>query len=151
MKPTDRRKRLIAALHVAKAKAALDDDTYRAVLRNHCSFADGQTPSSKAMSAYEILSALNDICARAGIQRPRHHGRPSVTPERSAQIKKIEAMLADKGRRQGRSVPWAYADAMAKKLCGVDKVAWCSPEQLNKLIAALSYDQHRMDARGGAA
>lgn len=52
-------------------------------------------------------------------------------------MRKIEALLADARR------PWAYADAIALHSFGVERVAFCSDEQLRKIVAMLSYDQRR--------
>lgn len=149
MKPAEKRKRLIAALHIAKAKAGLDDDTYRDVLAHHYQPRPGERPSAKNMATHQIGAALREISEKSGIPMPNQHKKPVVSAERAALIDKIEALLADKGRRQGRTVPWAYADGMAKRMCNVEKVQWCTPEQLAKLVAALSIDQKRMD-RGAA-
>lgn len=73
---------------------------------------------------------------------------PKASKGRQGLISKIGALLADKAKRQGSTVPWSYADAIAKKVCGVDKVQWCNQEQLRKVVAALSKDQKRMKKKG---
>ncbi|MGL4885496.1 MAG: phage protein GemA/Gp16 family protein [Aeromonas veronii] len=49
----------------------------------------------------------------------------------------MEAQLAAAGRT------WAYADAMAMRICKVERLEWCDEPQLQKLIAALNYDANR--------
>ena len=39
--------------------------------------------------------------------------------------------------------PWEYADGMAKKMFKVEKLIWCTPQQLHKLVAALEYAKAR--------
>ena len=75
-------------------------------------------------------------------------GRPHNMncPERGAQLKKIEALLTD-----GR-LSWAYADGIAKRMFKIARVAFCAPEQLGKIIAALIYQaERRTKKQGGAA
>ena len=47
------------------------------------------------------------------------------------ELKKIEALLAEARR------PWSYADAIAKRMYRVERVAWCTPDQARGLVAAL--------------
>lgn len=53
------------------------------------------------------------------------------------QLRKIEAQLADAKR------PWAYVDAIARRMFGVARVGFCDPSQLGKIIAALAIDAKR--------
>ncbi|MFV2949690.1 phage protein GemA/Gp16 family protein, partial [Pseudomonas japonica] len=62
---------------------------------------------------------------------------PNPSDERKALIGKIEAQLTEAAR------PWAYADAMAVRMFQVERVEWCDPEQLRRLVAALAYDARR--------
>jgi phage gp16-like protein len=39
--------------------------------------------------------------------------------------------------------PWSYADALAKRICKVDKIIWVPGDQLHKVIAALRYQARR--------
>jgi phage gp16-like protein len=68
-------------------------------------------------------------------------GRPPANKTKDALIGKIEAHLADAKR------PWAYVNAMCKRMFGVDVVQWCDCSQLHKLVAALEYDQKRRKER----
>ena len=58
---------------------------------------------------------------------------------KQAMLKKIEAYLAEAGR------PWSYAHAMAKRMSAkkVERIQWCTPADLHKIIAALEYDARR--------
>ena len=58
-------------------------------------------------------------------------------PERGPQLRKIEALLADNG------LSWAYADGIARRMFKISRVAFCAPEQLWKIISALSYMAQR--------
>jgi phage gp16-like protein len=39
---------------------------------------------------------------------------------------------------------------MAKKMFKIDRVDWCKPDQLHKIVAALSYHQKRKTGGYGA-
>jgi len=64
-------------------------------------------------------------------------------------MKKIEALLSEKGRVEGSYVPWDYAKAILQRQCGVERLEWASPEQLRGLIAALDKDARRKGRRRG--
>jgi uncharacterized protein DUF1018 len=66
-------------------------------------------------------------------------GRPKNMndPEKGKMLKKIEAILAEAGR------PWSYVHTMTKRMFGLDRVEWCHPGQLHKLISSLMYDAKR--------
>lgn len=141
---TSNRRRLIGKLHIAKAQLDMDDMSYRAMLQR----VTGCTTSSLCTEA-QLVDALAE-CKRLGfVARSRTDvGRKptaAADPRRISrgQIAKIEALLADKARAQGAPVPWAYADALAQRLCGVQQVNWLMADQAQKVIAALQIDARR--------
>ncbi|MOA08317.1 hypothetical protein D3C78_1280730 [compost metagenome] len=53
-------------------------------------------------------------------------------------ITKIEAQLADMG------LPWSYADAIARRMYGIERCAWLrDPKQLKGMIAALDVEHRK--------
>lgn len=130
------RSRELAQIHIAKKQLGLDEDTYRAML-----WAVGRVKSSKDLD-WTARKRVLDHLKRCGFKP--HPGRPhnADSGPRSPQLLKIEALLADAGR------PWSYVDSMAKRMFHVDRVALCHEDQLQRLIAALVYDQKRRAARG---
>ena len=138
----DPRRALMAKIHIAKKDLGLDEDTYRAVLARHG--APGDRPSSARMSVPQLESVVRELQAKGWTpKKPGAGRRPRPPVRRADQIAKIEALLADKARRQGRPVPWAYADAIARRVCRVEKIDWCESDQLRRVIAALEYDRRR--------
>lgn len=140
---TPARARLIKLVHVGRRELALDDDTYRALIAD---IAGGDGRSSCIQLKDKELQQLIDRMKSTGfkVASKRSHGRrPNPPATREQLIKKLEAQLAEAGR------PWAYADGMANRICKVDKVDWCTDEQLHKLIAALYMDatRHKRKAR----
>lgn len=146
---TSNRRRLIGKLHIAKAQLDMDDMSYRAMLQR----VTGCTTSSLCTEA-QLVDALAE-CKRLGfVARSRGDVGRKPTPAQAdprrispGQIAKIEAHLSAKAQRQGSPVGWAYADALAQRLCGVERVQWLSSAQAGKVIAALEYDMRRMIAK----
>lgn len=129
-------KSTLAKIHIAKAQLALDDDTYRTMLRSVAG-----VDSSKDLTA-EGASTLLKHMERCGF-KPKRSGnrRPSVAVARTAQLGKIEALLKDAGRS------WEYVNGMVKRICKVDAIEFCDDEMLRKLITALEYDASRRARR----
>lgn len=57
-------------------------------------------------------------------------------------LRKLMALLLDGGKT------WAYADGIARKMYGVDRVEWCDPHQLHGVVQALSVYKGRHAGRG---
>lgn len=128
--PPDKRAADLAAIHLAKKQLGLDDETYRAMLRDVCGVA-----SAAELDAAGRRKFLAHLATKGFQRKPTR--RPAPAPERQALIKKIRAMLIEADR------PDAYADGMAKRMCKVDRMEWCTPDQLGKIVAALVYDFKR--------
>lgn len=124
-----RRNAQLAAIHVAKKQLGLDDDTYRAML-----WAVARVHSAADLDAYGRRQVLDHMRSRGAAQRRprvgRYPGRPHNTDEQP-QLRKIEALLAD------MRLPWSYADAIARQMYRVERVAWLHGDQLGSVITAL--------------
>lgn len=128
------RKSELAMIHVAKKALALEDDDYRSILLA----VTGKTSSAQLNGAGR--KALIDHFKKIGfkvVAKKAGRAKPAVAAPRQRYITKIEAQLATAGR------PWAYADAMAKRICNIERIDWCEPADLLKIIAALTYDARR--------
>lgn len=132
----DRRRRDMAVIHIAVKQLGMDDETYRAML-----WAVARVRSSADLD-FTGLQRVRDHLAKCGFKakpgKPRA-GRPSNidSEDRGPLLRKIEALLTSAKR------DWSYADGIAKKMFHVERCQFCVPEQLRKIIAALSYDQRR--------
>ncbi len=137
MKPTSAealRKSELAMIHVAKKTLALADDEYRSLLlavTGKSSAADLDWRGRKALIDHFKKIGFKVVAKNAG------RSKPAVAGPRQRYIGKIAAQLTTAGR------PWAYADAMAKRICNIDRIDWCEPADLLKIIAALTYDARR--------
>lgn len=122
----------LAKIHIAKQQLGMDDDSYRSMLLSIA----GVTSAKEldALGASQVLRHME----RCGFRPIQYFGRrPVVSSGREAQMKKIEALLAEAGR------PWSYVNGMVKRICKVDAIAFCDNEMLGKLIAALQIDANR--------
>lgn len=130
---TDRRNADLAKIHIAKKQLGLDDEAYRAML-----WTVARVKSSADLDEYGRKRVLEHM--RRGGFKPASNktfpGRPHNCDEHP-QLLKIEALLADASR------PWSYADALVKKMFGKDRIAFCDPDEWQRLIAALEYDRRR--------
>jgi phage gp16-like protein len=124
----------------------IDDDTYDAMKK---SIGVGSTKELNHLQFVELLRRIKGAHARqadpgsAGIWKPMHksakqsgmHRQPP--PEKEGMIRKIEAMLTE------RALPWGYADAIARRMFGVEKLLWCDAEKTYKVLQALAVQQRR--------
>lgn len=137
--PEAYRRSVLAAIHVMAGPKhlALDKELYRDVVER-VSGEHGKAVRSAGDCDVRQLEALAKELRRlaGGAQQP-HQWPERPKGELSPQMGKIEALLADAGRQ------WAYAHAIAKRVCKVDKLEWCTPDQLQKVIAAMQIDANR--------
>ena len=83
----------------------------------------------------KVIDALVQLTGGAGAGPLSSAHASRSTDDKTKQLKLIERLL------DGRS--WAYADALAKRICKVDRLAWVRGGDLRKIIAALEYDRKR--------
>ncbi len=133
----------IKLIHCVKSALGLSDDDYRAILAGY------GVGSSKDLDTVEAAKLLRDLegkavaagvwkrrgASRRGGRRP--HNLESGRFSRAAQLQKIEALLTVGGK------PWSYADALAQRICRVDRVEWVPDDQLYKIITALRKQAQR--------
>ncbi len=122
----------LAKIHIARKQLAMDEDTYRDMLQ-----AVGGVKSAKDLDdkgAAKVLAHLH----RSGFKPTKQSSRrPRVTDGRTKLVGKVEALLADGGK------PWSYAEAMAQRMFGIDRLEWCDHDQLWRLAAALQMSANR--------
>lgn len=130
-----RRARDLARIHLAKKELGLDEETYRSLLKT--------TTGKDSASAlgpgerWKVLCELGRLGAKAGARKP-YPGKPAiVSADCQALLGKVEAQLAEAKR------PWAYAHAMARRMFKKQQVQLCEPDELRRLVAALTYDARR--------
>lgn len=142
----DPRQRDLAAIHAARRQLRLDDETYRALLARVSASCGAACRSSADLSAPQRAAVLDEL-RRLGALRPaasgqqtRYPGRPhnADTAAMPATLAKVEALLTD------MKASWAYADGIAKRMFGIERVAWVrSTEELAAIVAALHAEQEK--------
>lgn len=137
-------KAMLAKIHIAKKDLGLDDDTYRSIIARH---GEGKT-SSRDLTIAQMDAVLREFTGKGWQpKQPKAGKRPKPAQSRVAMMGKIEALLAEKARRDGQAISWNYAHAIAKRVAKVDRLEFCTDEGLGKVIAALSYSARREIAR----
>ncbi|TBU75232.1 gp16 family protein [Phytopseudomonas daroniae] len=128
-------KGVLSKIHIARQQVGMDDDSYRALLRRVAG-----VESSKDLNSRQAGRVIVEF-ERLGFKpKPssKAAGKPRNTAQLGPRLDKIEAQLAD------MSLPWAYADALARQMFKVERVAWLKKaEQLDAMIAALHVEQEK--------
>jgi phage gp16-like protein len=140
----DRRPALLARVHILVKELRMDEDAYREAL--HGAFG---VRSCRDLNEAELahfadclargLPERNEQRRRAHPGAPHNLVKPAPEEEtsRNAQLRKIEALLAEAG------YPWSYADALAQRICKVERLAFVPERELYKIITALELDARR--------
>lgn len=114
-------KKLIAKIHIAKTQLGLDEDSYRAILKQ----TTGKT-STTQMSERELILVAKKM------QRLGFVAKPKTTPKPLMQ--KLHAML------KSLKLSQAYADGIAQKMFNKN-VAYLNDSELYKVVQALAVHQ----------
>ena len=128
----------LAMIHIAKKDLRLDDDTYRAML-----WTVAHVRSSSDLDQTGRANVLKHF--KACGWKPKSSGFKIEPPKNVklssvALVGKIGALLTVLQK------PWAYADGMAKNMFNVEKLTWCTPQQLHKMVAALEIAKARVQS-----
>ncbi len=130
------RRRWLAKIHVAKKRLGLDEDTYRAMLHEVAG-----VDSAAQLDNHGLIAVIEHLSTKGfeGKRGKPHFGCPHnlKSAARGPMLRKIEALLAEKGKLEGRYIPWSYALGILEKQGGPEKLEWATPEQLRGVIAAL--------------
>lgn len=125
----------LSKIHIAKKDLGLDDETYRALLVRVAG-----VRSAKDLTLRQTAAVLVEFARLGWEPKPaKKQGRkaPLAALDRVKLVGKIEAFLVEAKRS------WAYADGMAMRMFKVERVEWLAPQQLQKMVAALTYDARR--------
>lgn len=128
------RKGPTAQIHITCKQLGMDDDTYRQMMAQ----VTGKQSSKDCTVAelYKVVAHLKQLGFKA---KPRqrvaeHPGTPHNLNSKPM-LQKVEALLAE------LKAPWSYANAIAQRQFGIQRVAWLkTTEQYTALIAALDVE-----------
>lgn len=129
------RKGVQAQIHIARKELALDEDTYRQMIAT----VTGGKRSCSDCNVAELHKIVQHMKERGFKAKPRkrvaqYPGKPHNL-DTQPMLQKIEALLAE------LKAPWSYADAIAKRQYGRERVAWLqSVEEFRGVIAALDVE-----------
>lgn len=137
----ERRRRDLAAIHAGRNQLGMDEDTYRTMIARVSASVGVSRRSSAELTARQRHAVLDEL-RRLGATRPDRTAYPGRPPNAaaggSATLLKIEAQLTD------MRMPWSYADAIAQRMFGVERVGWLRGEdQLGAVVAALHVEQEK--------
>ncbi len=139
-KATDIRKRELAQIHIAKAALGLAEDTYRDMLWTVARVRSASdldwSGRKRVLEHLKACGWKNDI--RRGAPRAPAAGKEPL-------IGKIGALLTVMG------LPWGYANGISQQMFKVERVEWCTPAQLRKIVAALAYKAKKATSTGSHA
>jgi phage gp16-like protein len=135
-------KKQIALLHVAKAQLGLSDEVYREMLGSVGVLSSLQLTAKQYNEIMARLEAGGFRAASSGASARRNEiaGRQLSSPERKRMLGKIDKLS------EAMRLPPTYALGVAKRMWGVEKLTWCTPQQLRGVLAALVKKQ-QADAR----
>lgn len=124
-----RRKKMLAAIHIAKNEALEgDEDIYRGLIRR---ISSDRTESAGSLSMVELKRVMDDL-RRIG-------WRPRRNPKEEAQRRAL-LVVAKKRAFQVMGDGWRNRlDGIARKVAGVDKIEWVrSPKDLRRVLAVIN-------------
>ena len=116
------RRRALAKLHVAKAKLALTDESYRAILRR--------------VAGVESAANATDVQLVALIAEMRRFGFTDPPVAARPELRKIRALWTALGPHLESSSDAALR-AFCKRQTGVDRLEWLDPARANQVIEGL--------------
>lgn len=129
----------LAKIHIAKKELNLTDETYRDMLHLHF-----QVDSAAKLNDRQCTVMLNHLKAKGWQpKRPRRVGNRPFKAKGKAPFGKEQLINKIEAHLTTRKLPWDYAHAMAKRICKVERVEFCDPTQLWKLVCAFEYDSKR--------
>lgn len=133
----------LAAIHIACKQLAMAPESYRAMLQRVTGHSSAGDCTVNQLG--KVMEELKGFGAVFTSNRPNRIAATSAAPDRQGMLRKIDALLLDARPQRDR----AYADALARRMCKVDRLEFCTPEQLRKIVAALSIDQKRKGGPNG--
>jgi len=139
---------MLAKIHIAKKELMqklpnFNDDTYRYIIELNFGVRSAKHLSNDQL--HSLLIHFADLGFKA--KKGRHQLPDTDEPGLEPKLKKIEALLAEKGRAEGTDVPWGYAVTILKRHTKGKITSFSSPEitaaDLDAVIAALIRDAKR--------
>lgn len=159
----ERRKAMLAKVHIARNQQGMSEDDYRAMLDARYSVTSARDLTDRQlhdlllyMQQLGVVFTRGSARKRSGKANRKRDIPAALTHDdaelgREAYLKKIEALLAEKGRAEGTHMPWGYAVGILKRQTGgaIKSLDQADALQLRDVIAALVYDAKRKGRYAG--
>ncbi|SFT74127.1 gp16 family protein [Halomonas saccharevitans] len=127
-------KNKLAQIHIARQQLGLADDEYRAVLARVAGVRSAKDLDGR--TAARVLEEFRRLGWKP--KAPKRAGRVPNTLNKHEMMGKIEALLSELG------ASWAYAEAIAKRQTGIERIDWLRTEkQFRGVIAALEAEREK--------
>ncbi len=153
VEPNPERAKLIKLIHVGRRELAIDDDTWRAYLKQAF-----LVESSTQLSVPRLKTALNHLRRQGFAQHgPVHEWRwvDTAAPSRQPLLRKIIMLMKSTGVESGKQV--AYVEGIAAQMAGFNASAgtsattaaplrMCDEVDLKRIVAALAIHINRRKA-----
>lgn len=125
------RKQMIQKIHIGKSELKMNQEDYVRFLLNTV-----DKHSCSVMTDSELMLVLQAM-KRKGfkVQSKKFGKRPTASQSnlhRQQLINKIEAQLTNLKK------PWSYVHAICKRSFGIERLQWCSDEQVYKIVQMLA-------------
>jgi len=140
----DHRRRELAQIHIAKKQLGMDDATYRDMLWACARVrSSGDLDYAGRQRVLEHLKRCGFAPARPAAGNAEWGWIDRAPEEKRKMLRKIAAMLRAAGR--GRSYLEGTQDkpGMIKRMFNVERLEFCAPDQLHKIVSALTFDARR--------
>lgn len=126
-----------ALIHVAKGQTGMTEGEYRAFLQGF------GVKSSKDLDEGDFGAVMQAFEALGFKPKVEVGGVYTTTPENKSKLwRTLRSLLGS------LDLPLKYADAMARRMFGVEKVWWCTPSQIYKINGELMRHKGRLKRRG---
>ena len=126
----------IAMIHVAKKQLGMSEEEYRAMLSGFGVASSKDIHVDQGNDVYWYLKRLGFRAVHRSGVRSGMHKQPARGKE--ALTSKVEALLSD------MNLNWGYADALAKRICKVERFRFVPQNQIYKIITALVKKQQKL-------
>jgi len=113
-----------AVIHVAKAQVGMSEVEYRDLLGSV-----GATSSTELTPAgfKQVMEHFEHL----GFKKKKKNRKPRTSKE--LLTGKVKALCV------AMDLTMKYADGIAKRMFGIDRMIWCTADQLRRIVAALMY------------
>lgn len=132
----------VRKIHALKGRLGLDDDLYRTRLDQ--SFNVRSCKHLSEQQAAKFIEELEAAAIAAGVWQARGRQRYQNFAERDdamaspAQLRKVEAMWAEKSRIKDDPVARRQAlDKFCKRITGIERLVWIEKKHVRMLIKAI--------------